>query len=86
MAKEFQVTVETNSFQKTVNVETSNVQKTVNSVGIQGISGTAVNLESLPNVNAENLENGSLLIYDNEQNKWVASRILENQDINGAHY
>lgn len=43
-------------------------------------------LESLTDVDVSLKEDGSLLIYDETQNKFVASKLLEKQDLNGGHF
>jgi hypothetical protein len=61
-------------------------QITVPSVGIQGLGATTVNLEDLKNIDASNLTNGSVLVYNSSTRKWVASTILELQVIDGGTY
>ena len=68
-----------------VTIETENVAE-VTAVGIQGLSGAAVNLEDIPNVEALNAQDGSVLVLDAPRNKWVATRILEKQDVTGGQY
>lgn len=43
-------------------------------------------LNDLIDVDTSGQTDGSLLIYDEEQNKFVASTLLEKQDINGGHF
>lgn len=43
-------------------------------------------ISDLVDVNLDNLEDGSLLIYDIEEEKFVASRLLDKQQINGGHF
>lgn len=33
-----------------------------------------------------NLENGSVLVYSESSEKWVATRLLENQNVECGHY
>jgi hypothetical protein len=40
----------------------------------------------LADVNIDAKEDGSLLIYDEQQEKFVASRLLDKQEINGGHF
>ena len=68
-----------------VTIETENVAE-VTAVGIQGLSGAAVNLEDIPNVDAQYAEDGSVLVLNAATNRWVATRILEKQDITGGQY
>lgn len=37
-------------------------------------------------VNVSNLENGSVLVYSESSEKWVATRLLENQSVESGHY
>ena len=37
-------------------------------------------------VNVSNLENGSVLVYSGSSEKWVATRLLENQSVESGHY
>ena len=43
-------------------------------------------LSDLVDVYISAKEDGSLLIYDEAQEKFVASRLLEKQNINGGHF
>ena len=43
-------------------------------------------LNDLADVNIDAKEDGSLLIYDEQQEKFVASRLLDKQEINGGHF
>lgn len=43
-------------------------------------------LSDLVDVDISAREDGSLLIYDEAQEKFVASRLLEKQNINGGHF
>ena len=83
MAQDFYVSVQTQDF--SVTTETERVAE-VTAVGIQGLSGVAVNLQDIPNVEAQDAEDGSVLVLDAARNKWVATRILEKQDITGGQY
>lgn len=71
-----------------VTVSTIGAQVQVPSVGIQGVSGNAVDfaLESAANVDSSNLETGSLLIYNVPATKWIASRNLVAQDMDGGNF
>lgn len=70
----------------TASVTSTGTQAVVSAVGIQGASGTKVNLEYANNVDASNLENGSILIYNNNSSIWVASRHLEAQDMDAGEF
>ena len=43
-------------------------------------------LSDLGDVDLSSKENGSLLIYDVAQEQFVASRLLDKQEINGGHF
>jgi peptidyl-tRNA hydrolase len=43
-------------------------------------------LSDLGDVDLSATEDGSLLIYDEQKEKFVASRLLEKQEINGGHF
>ena len=43
-------------------------------------------LSDLIDVDVSAKEDGSLLIYDETQEKFVSSRLLEKQNINGGHF
>lgn len=63
-------------------------ERVAKQVGIQGIAGNAdaQNLESAANVDAANLETGSILIYNLPATKWIASRNLVAQDMDGGNF
>lgn len=44
------------------------------------------NVSDLTDIDTTNLENGSLLIFNTSTNKWTASRLLDNQTIEGGHF
>jgi hypothetical protein len=84
MTQDFYVSVQTQDF--SVTTETERVAQ-VTAVGIQGLpGGSTINFEDIPNVEAENAQDGSVLVLDAPRNKWVATRILEKQDITGGQY
>lgn len=66
-----------------VTVETEQIAS-VSSVGIQGLSATTGSVENIANVDATNLEDGSVLVYSMDSLKWVAQRVLEKQKIIGG--
>ena len=37
-------------------------------------------------VDKSNLENGSVLVYSGSSEKWIATRLLENQSLESGHY
>jgi hypothetical protein len=69
-------------------VSTIGAKVQVPTVGIQGPSGNPQDnvLESAINVDASNLETGSLLIYNVPATKWIASRNLVAQDMDGGNF
>lgn len=67
-------------------VSTCSRPVTVSAVGIQGISGTSRPIEEAPNVDATNLQNGSLLIYNTTSSMWVASKLLNAQDMDAGEF
>jgi hypothetical protein len=68
-----------------VTVETERVAE-VSAVGIQGLSGAAVNLEDIPNVDASSLENGSVLVYKTATSKWTSTKILDLQTVEAGEF
>ena len=66
-------------------IETQNIL-TVDTVGIQGLSATAGNLEDIANVDTSNLHNGSVLVYKTATNKWTSTLDLEDQYMNGGFF
>lgn len=63
-------------------------ERVAKQVGIQGIAGNAESqvLESASNVDVANLETGSILIYNLPATKWIASRNLVAQDMDGGNF
>lgn len=61
-------------------------QTVVSAIGIQGAAGTGTKIEYSENVDATNLENGSLLIYNNITSLWVASRNLVAQNMDCGEF
>ena len=53
--------------------------------GIQGIQGTS-NINQATDVDVTNIKEGSLLIYNQPNAKWVASNTLENQALECGQY
>jgi DNA polymerase III epsilon subunit-like protein len=68
-----------------VTVDTHRVSE-VAAIGIQGLSGLITNLEDFSNIDKTNLGDGSVLVYNDSNSKWIATRILEKQDITGGQY
>ena len=59
---------------------------TVTTVGEQGLSGSAGVMENITNLDATAKENGSVLVYKTFTSKWTATRLLEDQEMNGGHF
>lgn len=58
----------------------------VPAVGIQGIAGVSVPLEDMQNVDATNLQDGSLLVYNTTTSKWTATTQLNAQDMDAGEF
>lgn len=54
--------------------------------GDQGIPGAAVPLSTLSDVDTAVLNNGSILVYSTNSQKWVSTTLLENQSVESGHY
>lgn len=79
------VTVETEQ-SAFVTVDAQKVAE-VAAVGIQGMPGVAGTLGAIPDVEIpEDAADGSILVLNASEQKWIATRILEKQDITGGHY
>lgn len=59
---------------------------TVTSVGIQGISAADASLSALGDVDATSLQNGSILVYKTDTNKWTSTTRLNAQDIEAGEF
>lgn len=59
---------------------------TVPSVGIQGLSASDMTVASISDVDASTLENGSVLVYKTNTNKWTSTRLLEQQFMEGGEF
>ena len=59
-----------------------------NEPGPQGPPGPAgiQNISQANDVDSTNLENGSVLVYSQSDEKWIATRLLEEQAIESGHY
>ncbi len=76
-----------NSSENTILVESPG-QTTIITLGEQGPPGPSgiQNISQANDVNISNLENGSILVYSESSEKWVATRLLENQSVESGHY
>jgi hypothetical protein len=59
---------------------------TVPAVGIQGLSASDMSLNNLSDVDASSLENGSVLVYKTNTNKWTSTRLLDQQYMEGGEF
>ena len=59
---------------------------TVPAVGIQGLSASDMSLANMSDVDATNLENGSVLVYKTNTNKWTSTRLLDQQFMEGGEF
>lgn len=68
--------------------DTPQVIITENEPGPQGPQGPAgiQNISQANDIDISNLENGSVLVYSQNDEKWVATRLLEQQAIESGHY
>jgi hypothetical protein len=73
--------------QDTILVETPG-QVTVLTAAEQGPPGPAgiQNISDAFDVDSTNKTNGSVLVYSNQNQKWVATTQLENQNVESGHY
>lgn len=76
-----------NTITDTVVVETEGLT-TVFTVAEQGPPGSAgiQNIGDASDVDSSNRADGSLLVYSTQNQKWVATTQLENQNIESGHY
>lgn len=54
--------------------------------GPQGPQGDNTSISIAPDVDVTNLQEGSLLIYSVQDQKWVANTQLTNQSLESGHY
>ena len=59
---------------------------TVDAVGIQGLSATEFNLGQVADVDASNVNEGSILVYKLNTQKWTSTTTLDAQNMEGGHY
>jgi hypothetical protein len=71
----------------TILVETPGIT-TIVTVGEQGPAGPAgiENISDALDVDATNKVEGSVLVYSTQNQKWVATTQLENQNVESGHY
>lgn len=77
------VTVTTSN---TFGVKLSSAKKTAVTVGIQGPAGisTGFSLGDITDIDVSTLEDGFVLVYDAVQQKWIAQRVLNKQQIDAG--
>lgn len=54
--------------------------------GPAGPIGPSTSITDAPDVDTSNLQNGSLLVYSSQFQKWVANTQLDNQSLESGHY
>ena len=59
---------------------------TVPAVGIQGLSASDMSVGNMSDVDATNLENGSVLVYKTNTSKWTSTRLLDQQFMEGGEF
>lgn len=65
---------------------TTQVKKVVVGTPVKRVTSGAFSIDNLAGVDTTGAENGSLLIYSSAVSKWVASKDLQEQNINGGSY
>lgn len=74
----------------TILVESAGATTVITSAeqGPPGVPGPAgiENISDALDVDATNKINGSVLVYSTENQKWVATTLLENQSVESGHY
>jgi hypothetical protein len=65
---------------------TTSVKKVVVGTPVKRVTSGTFNINNITGVDTTGAVNGSLLIYNSNQLKWLASRDLTEQDINGGSY
>ncbi len=65
-------------------VQNNNI--TVPTVGIQGLSATDLPLANFSDVDTTSLEDGSILVYKTQTNKWTSTRLLDQQFMEGGEF
>lgn len=68
-----------------VKVNTSGTSQVV-SVGIQGPAGPQASISTLPDVDVSELNNGSVLVYSQQNQKWKSTTTLDAQNMEGGEF
>lgn len=58
----------------------------VPAVGIQGLSASDMTVANISDVDTTILENGSVLVYKTNTNKWTSTRLLDQQFMEGGEF
>jgi hypothetical protein len=74
-----------NQQNKIVNVNTQSTNEVI-AIGIQGPAGASAQLENISNVDTTNLNNGSILVYKTNTNKWTSTTTLDAQNMEGGEF
>ncbi len=65
---------------------TTQIKKIVVGTPVKRVAKSTVDIDDLTGMDLTGKVNGSLLIYNSSIDTWIASRDLENQNINGGNY
>lgn len=65
---------------------TTQVKKVVVGTPVKRVTSGAFNVNNITGIDTTGATNGSLLIYSTATSKWMASKDLEEQNINGGSY
>lgn len=65
---------------------TTQVKKVVVGTPVRRVTSGEFSINNIGGVDTSGATNGSLLIYSSAASKWVASKDLEEQNINGGSY
>lgn len=66
-----------------------NVRATVQDQGdirVRSSISVSKRLEEFTNIDATNLENGSVLVYKTNTSRWTSTRLLNQQNIDGGEF
>jgi hypothetical protein len=67
-------------------VITQGAQGPIGPTGPKGDTGESMSISAAPDVDVSYLQDGSLLIFSSQQQKWVANTQLTNQSLESGHY
>jgi hypothetical protein len=80
------VIVESSTETIVVETELTTVIITAGEQGPTGPQGLSTNISGAPDVDITDLQDGSLLIYSAQEQKWVANTQLTNQSLESGQY